>query len=84
MRSTVNKIHIVFGIAFVLAVLLVLAWLAGIGAHTVYDDWLAKSTSVVETTVPTVTSTPVPVTPTATPTIVPTLRPTSTPAWTTP
>ncbi len=83
-----NKIHIVFGIAFVLAVLLVLAWLAGIGAHTVYHDWLAKNTPVVETAVPTVTSTPVPptptLTPTATPTIVPTLRPTSTPAWTTP
>ena len=78
-----NKTQMIFGIAFVFAVLMVLAWLAGIGAHTVYDDWLAKSTSVVETTVPTVTSTPVPPTPTAAPTIVPTLRPTSTPAWTT-
>ncbi len=84
MRSNVNKMHIVFGIAFVFAVLLVLTWLAGVGARTVYDDWLVKSTPVVETAVPTVTSTSVPLIPMATPTIVPTLRPTSTPAWTTP
>ncbi len=79
-----NKTQMIFGIAFVFAVLMVLAWLAGIGAHTVYHDWLAKNTPVVETAVATVTSTPVPLTPTATPTIVSTLRPTSTPAWTTP